>query len=159
MSLLDFISPALTVGTEAARAEEQGKVRGSQLLRAMNMQKAQTDHLSAETNSSNARADYYKSRLPNDATTAITRDALIRSGNDPDDIDAALAAAAQGDHSGLKALFTAPKSVNPRILRTPSGYVSVTPGGQGPAAPVLDEECLVVRIRIGTSLLCGRQRR
>jgi len=76
-------------------------------------------------------------RLNPSGNTAL-RESLIRAGNDPDDVDAAILASGAGNPSGLKSLFAAPpKGPAPRILRTPSGYVSVTPGDGDPAAPVL----------------------
>lgn len=95
-------------------------------------------HLNAETASNNARADWYKSRVPSEDTTQSLRDSLISAGNDPNDVEAAIAASRSGNPSGLKSLFAAPpKGPAPRILRTPNGYVSVTPGDGDPAAPVL----------------------
>ena len=137
-SLLDAIGGGLTAATDVAAGKQRGEMQGSQLLRAIGMQQAQMGHLNAETASNNARADWYKSRVPTEEGTQNLRESLISAGNDPNDVDAAIAASRSGDHSGIKSLFAAaPKGPAPRILRTPTGYVSVTPGDEDPAAPVL----------------------
>lgn len=58
MGLLDgLLGPALTVGAQAANAQGQGQVQGSQLLRALRMQQAQLEHLGAQTDKERADTD------------------------------------------------------------------------------------------------------
>ena len=117
---------------------------GSQLLRAIGMQQAQRDHLAAETNANNARANFYNTRTPTEASDASLRQALVDAGNDGNDVDAAIAASRRGDRSGLKALFAAPpREPAPRILKTPTGYVGV--GSTGVASPIVDGQGNTVR--------------
>lgn len=56
MGIMDWVSPALTVGTQAVAADQEGKQQGNALLRAIQLQQgksaleqAQTDHFNAET--------------------------------------------------------------------------------------------------------------
>lgn len=70
-SLLDGLSYALTAGTKAAAAQQQGRLGASQILRAIMMQQAEIEHLNAQTDQARADAAFtsHKNRqpLPGDA--------------------------------------------------------------------------------------------
>ena len=61
MGLLDFLSPALTVATQAAGAQVKGQQDGSALLRAIRMQQADMDSKRSTVAKNNAETENYKS--------------------------------------------------------------------------------------------------
>ncbi len=147
-ALSGIVSPALTTATQAAGAYQGAEANAAQvqrdtMLNAMVMMRQQkqfqTDQAlkTAQTGYYNSRGNYYDGRTPTDSTSSDLRAALVAAGHDPDDVDAAIAADRMGNPAGLRSLFAPPKTAAPRILRTPTGYMTA-PSGGGAATPVVD---------------------